>query len=318
MPRILYLKDRLTIHDDRFKKALVDAGHDVVSACVDASTVLDAIVSAGADVVHAGPLRTAALAFPHLRRAPLVSVCWGSDGLGKLSPGEIRALRASAVVITDCRMIARRLESVGAAADAIVAFPWGIDLELFVPPAVQSGSTRPPWFVTTRSFEPLYRQDVVLRGFARAFGSGSEATLTMFGAGSELSDLQQLTRSLQIVDRVEFRAPIPEEEVADVFRSATAWVNAAISDGICISLLQALACGCSVITTDLPCAREAAGVAPASFFPLADDAALASLMQAAGRPSIDDVASARRRLEGYADWKQNSQTYVSSVERALA
>lgn len=328
MSRLLYLKDRLGIHDERFLSALRAAGHLVRSAHLDGkmwnsegrtASIEELLVDSPVpDAVQVGPLPLAGIVAEAISRHPLIAVCWGSDGFVALTPAERRALREASVVITDCSLIVERLVDAGAARERVHHFAWGIDLELFHPPESHTASfDTAKQFVATRALEPLYRYPVVLRALRTALDRGLDCRLSIYGNGSEGEALRDLVARLDLGEHVAFFDPVPERDLAEVFREATAWVNAARTDGISISLLQALACGAGAVTTDLECAREAAGTAEVHFFPRDDDHALATALIEVDRPEREAAADTRGWLEHFADWKRNAERYVAAVERAL-
>ena len=309
------------VHDDRFRDALIERGHDIDSVVLtgrgwskgDAGGHLD---RSDWSCVVAGPLPIAARALESWPDLPMVAVCWGSDGFQPFDHSVLEVLKRSEVVVCDCSIVARRLIDAGAPSDRVAHFAWGIDLDLFRPSssADERGQLR---FITTRAFEPVYEHEMVLRAFASAVDRGCTSTLTMYGAGSLEEGLRALCAELGVQSLVDIQAPVPEAELANEFTNSTAWLNAARSDGICISLLQAMACGCGVVTTDLACAREAVGPGSASFFPAGDTEALTSALLSARRPSLDEAEVAASWLERFADWRHNRMLFVASVERAL-
>lgn len=316
--RVLYVSDSFGIHDDRFTTALLDRGHEVTIAVgtrgawdIDGrpSTTLDFSI---ASVVQVGPLPLLADIDPP-PDVPVVATCWGRDAFEPLAGKAQQILRSAATVICDCRVAAERLTDLGVDPQRIVSFPWGIDLTTFRPP-VDRPADQEKRFVTTRAWTAFYRHELVLEAVAGLYARGEAITIDLYGSGPAEDALRRRTTELGLTAVVTFRPPVAERDLAKVLAEATAWVNAAPLDGVCISLLQAVACGCGVVTTDLACAREAAGPAEVGYFPTGDRAALLSLLASARRPDLAAVATGRRWLEAYADWAVNAVRYVDTVE----
>jgi glycosyltransferase involved in cell wall biosynthesis len=59
--------------------------------------------------------------------------------------------------------------------------------------------------------EPVKGADLAVRAFAQA-SEGLDASLDVVGSGSQRAHLEELTRRLNIVDRVAFQGPVPQEE----------------------------------------------------------------------------------------------------------
>jgi glycosyltransferase involved in cell wall biosynthesis len=322
---VLYATDTYGIHDDRFVSALGAASHvvDVATRFSSENWLVagqvstgDALARAGYDLVQLGPLALAPHAGPFLDRVPVMAICWGSEAFVLADDATRTLLASAAAVLCDCAAVGERLVDLGADRTRMTVFPWGIDLERFHPPAATSiGGWRT--LVSTRSWEPFYAHDLTIRALRAARAAGADdLRLRLYGGGSEEGALRSLIEELDLAEMVDLLPPVEEGSLAEILGRATAWVNAAPSDGICISLLQAMACGADVLTTDVPCAREAVGPFPAAFFEPGDIDALASLMVAAERPV--PRREARHWLETYADWSRNSRIFVRAVEEAGA
>lgn len=77
------------------------------------------------------------------------------------------------------------------------------------------------------------------------------------GDGDDRCRLEAKARALQISDRVIFAGYVPEEEKADHYRLADAFVMPGRGEGFGIVYLEALACGVPVVASSLDGSREA-------------------------------------------------------------
>ena len=94
-------------------------------------------------------------------------------------------------------------------------------------------------------------QDMLLQAFARTPG----LSLVLVGDGPMRKDLEELSRTLGIGDRVEFVGW--QEEPSSFLARAGLFVNSSRSEGLCISIIEALCEGTPVLATDVPGNREA-------------------------------------------------------------
>ena len=91
------------------------------------------------DVVHAGPIQSAALLAALSGFQPLVSMSWGSDLLveadrtRKMNWVTRYTLRHTRVLVGDCQAVRLKAESFGFAGERVALFTWGVDLQHFVP-----------------------------------------------------------------------------------------------------------------------------------------------------------------------------------------
>ncbi len=164
------------------------------------------------------------------------------------------------------------------AADAIVAVSFGVaeDLKRAAPragglisvipnpvvsPALAEQAKLPlehPWFGDPRTpviltagrlFIPQKDQPTLLRAFAEVLKS-RPARLVVLGEGPDLNSLTTLARELGIRAHVDFAGfrPNPFAYMA----KARVFVLSSVCEGLAIVLVEAMACGTSVISTDCP------------------------------------------------------------------
>ena len=147
------------------------------------------------DVVIAGPVQQGALIAALAGANPLVTVSWGTDVLVDADRTDLcrhatrRALDASSLVFGDCRAVREAVKSHSNIADAsIVTFPWGIDLDRYSPgPTSLKLREELGWedcevFISTRTWEPVYAIDILVRAFASLAKRRPSARLALLGA----------------------------------------------------------------------------------------------------------------------------------------
>lgn len=170
-----------------------------------------------------------------------------------------------------------------------------IDLDRFQP----SARPRPPGqhLVITRNLEPLYGIETALRALALLRTEGfTGVTLSIAGTGPSLGSLTQLAAELGITDAVRFVGRLDREQIVALYHEADIAVNPSLVDNMPNSVLEALACGLPVVSTDVggvPFVVQHDGTAllvPARD-PVAMQAAIARLLR-------DPALAARLREEG--------------------
>lgn len=126
------------------------------------------------------------------------------------------------------------------------------------------------WLLNVGSTLPRKRLDVLLRVFAEIKHEMPEARLVRVGGFTEPQ--MKLIRELAL-ERAVVNLPFLERPVlAAVYRRATLLVHTAEAEGFGLPLIEAMACGCPVVASDLPVLREVGGDA-ASYCRVADVAA---------------------------------------------
>jgi glycosyltransferase involved in cell wall biosynthesis len=144
----------------------------------------------------------------------------------------------------------------------------------------------------------------------------------MLGNGSQAGLLRRILATGGLNNpsdypRVLFPGQIGYEDLPRYYRSVDLYISASHSDGTSISLLEAMACGCPVLVSDIPGNREwvEQGV-NGWLFPDGDAQALAQAINQAveQRNRLSEMGkAARRTAEQRADWKSN----FPQLERAF-
>jgi glycosyltransferase involved in cell wall biosynthesis len=160
-------------------------------------------------------------------------------------------------------------------------------------PWVDAGA--PPLLIGAGRFAPAKDFATLLRAFARIRAVRS-ANLVILGEGGRRGRLEALVRELSLEDSVELPGfvdnPFAWMSRANLFVLSSAWEG---SPGV---LVEALACGCPVVSTDCPSgpAEILGGGCYGRLVPVGDDEALAEAILVALEEPVDrDVLRSRAR-----------------------
>ena len=153
------------------------------------------------------------------------------------------------------------------------------------PPPLRS---EPPRILTMARMMPQKRLDVLIEAFALVKHSG--ARLTILGDGPLRASLERLADSLGIAGRIDMPGFV--EDVLPWLRRSNLFVLSSDYEGLPAAVLEALACGVPVVTTDSFAGARAMFDAEEScaVVPIGNPAALAR--------SIERCIGATRRPEG--------------------
>jgi glycosyltransferase involved in cell wall biosynthesis len=203
----------------------------------------------------------------------------------------LHALAGAAARVTPSAFLVRVFAKHGLQAEVI---PNIIDLSRFqVRP--QRQPTDAPHLVVTRNLEAIYDIATALQAFAQVRLRWPAARLTVAGTGPEEAALRQLAVQLGLGETVHFAGRIDNADISALYCSAAIMLNPSTADNMPISILEALACGVPVVSTD-------AGGIPdlvqhertALLVPVGD----AQAMAAAALRLLDDAALAQRLHDG--------------------
>lgn len=124
-----------------------------------------------------------------------------------------------------------------------------VDVKRFRPGAGSSGVG--PHIVVTRNLEAIYDNATAIRAFAIVRRSRPFARLTIAGTGPEAVALQRLAEELGVARFVAFPGRLEPESVASLYQEADVALNPSTVDNMPISILEALASGVPVVSTNV-------------------------------------------------------------------
>jgi glycosyltransferase involved in cell wall biosynthesis len=127
-----------------------------------------------------------------------------------------------------------------------------VDLRRFVPRTANS-SSRPdkPHLIVTRNLESIYDVGTALHSLAIVRKTWPGAHMTVAGGGPEREKLAELTRTLGLEGSVTFTGRLDNDQMVMVYQQADLFLNPSVVDNMPISILEALASGVPVVSTDV-------------------------------------------------------------------
>ena len=279
------------------ESALVARGHVLERAVLDrraggvgryATLARETLVRARAfrpDVVYAHFLVPTGLIAALASRAPLVATAHGRDVRNVGAYPGIRAAtrlvahRASALVAVSAYLSRELQAKVPEARGKTHVIPSGVDLERFAVAPAPDGRAR---FVCIGSLTP--RKNVVR--LARAFERLGEGTLTFVGDGPLRPDLARF-------DGVDVVGRVPHAEIPKHIAAADVVCGPSLIEPFGQALLEAMACGRSVVATRIGGPPEFVSPEAGVLVDPADEDALAdALRTAASLPCPNPAARA--------------------------
>ena len=156
--------------------------------------------------------------------------------------------RASAIVVPSA-YLAGIFEQYGHTAHIV---PNVVDLQRFTPAApAASASADGPRILVARHLESLYDNASAVRAFALVRPSYPAARLVLAGGGPQRAALARLARSLGVLASVRFAGPVDNAAMPALYQASDIVLNPSLADNMPISVLEALACGIPVVSTNV-------------------------------------------------------------------
>ena len=157
-----------------------------------------------------------------------------------------RTMERAAAVVVPSEYLRQVFAAYGIHAEVV---PNVVDLNCFRP-SVPS-RTRGAHLVVTRNLEPIYDNATAIRALALVRARLPSARLTIAGSGPERRALEALAAALGVAAAVTFTGRLEREAVAALYRDADVALNPSTVDNMPNSLLEALASGVPIVSTDV-------------------------------------------------------------------
>ena len=132
-----------------------------------------------------------------------------------------------------------------------------------------------PYLIVVGADQPAKRHDLALAAFAAAAPKPWRLVMVQRPASHDhlqrLARLQHRARELRVDDRVVWLAHVERDDLAVLIQGASGLLQPSIYEGFGLPIIEAMACGCPVVATDIPPFREVAGDAAVLVSPDAGD-----------------------------------------------
>lgn len=226
---------------------------------------------------------------------------------------ELRMLRGFDRVCAVSGSLAEQLRASGLQPQRVAQIDNGIDVERF---RMREHPRAPGWLRlgTAARLSPEKNLGQLIEALAQCRALGVDISLTILGDGPQRGELEQLIGRLQLGDRVSL--PGMRAALEDWYPQLDAFVLVSLSEGMPLAVLEALACGCPVLASDvgaLP--RVLEGLPGCHLVPVADPSALVGALRRLQPRLQPDPRLRQRVIERYALTRM-AEAYAGVYEQA--
>jgi len=162
------------------------------------------------------------------------------------------------------------IQRLGVAADRVtVAYP-GVDLERFHPsPPPQADADARPYVLCVAGADPTKNVETLVDAFARLPLSLRDAhELVLVGDFRRRQDIRDRVTRVGIEKQSIFTGVVTDERLIELYQRAALFVFPSRYEGFGLPVLEAMACGCPVVSSNASSLPEVAGDAAILFDPL--------------------------------------------------
>lgn len=227
--------------------------------------------------------------------------------------------RADGVLTISHSAKADAVSLLGIPAERIHVVHLGVDHERFYPATRQGRfASAPPYFVHLGACNSNKNQARVLQAFARVAGAYRDVQLYFAGPwqGTDLDWLSAEVQALGLAGRVRHLGYMADTDLPSLYGNALAFVFPSLEEGFGLPVLEAMACGAPVITSNCSSLPEVAGKAALLVDPYSVNAIAHALRCVLGTPDL----GVRLRCYGVAQaarftWAATAQATRDYLER---
>jgi glycosyltransferase involved in cell wall biosynthesis len=161
-----------------------------------------------------------------------------------------------------------------------------------------------PFVLFVSSLWPYKNCEGLLRAWALARGELGGRQLAIVGGGADdkyVASLRSLAAGLGIASDVVFVGAVPLEETVNFYRAADVFVYPSLNETFGLPILEAMACGCPVVTSDISAMPETAGGAAVLSDPR-DPATIAGAILEVVGPGRDHLRELGLKRAGQFTW----------------
>ena len=208
--------------------------------------------------------------------------------------------------------------------DRLSVIPPGVDPVFFSDPSAEPGTitaAKGPYLLHVGSTIRRKRMDVLLRVFAEVLKEFPDLHLIQAG-GALTPEQSALAASLQLSGKIVQAPGLSKAQLAALYRDATLLLQTSEAEGFGLPVIEAMACGCPVVASDIAPLREAGGDA-ADYCPVGDiniwSATVARLLrERRDAPEAWEVRrTLARRHAGDFTWSKNAARTLAVYDRVF-
>lgn len=319
---LLYIGHSRGVHDDRFIKAL-NSNFKVTTLFRCDNNPHNSFIAQKYDLIVVSPISIGLLEYSRAFVGPKIGICWAIE-INNVLYGEkeitliqnilknFRAIIVDADYIED--LIRKKFKFNG----SILKLYFGCDINLFFRAKNFREEKKQTRVCVTRNSLPIYNNGIIIEALSRV--NNPEVIEVIFTSEKEkLSDYHK-----SIVDsskiKFTFMGKQSEDKLATVYHNSDVYVSAALSDGISVSLLEAMASGLICVVTDFPTNLEIIQHSLNGFiFKNGDINSLIDVLEQVFRLSKEDrfliVSKAQEFVLKFANWEKNSLPIVNQLSK---
>lgn len=174
-----------------------------------------------------------------------------------------------------------------------------------------------PIILTAGALSPRKNIQSLISAFSQIKDGIPHHLIAVGGEGWDVADISELIKRHGVVDRIHLLPYVSDQQLHALYQRATVYVHPSLYEGFGLTVLEAMAAGCPVITSDVYSLPEIAGGAALLVNPKSIESIAAALESVCKNRTVQHelVHSGRIRAKNFS-WRKCSEE-VAQVYRAF-
>ena len=184
--------------------------------------------------------------------AKKVCISWTSDIIKAKIQNNSLPKDLFDLLIIDSDFTEKLWKNAGLTQSKVYKIPYGIDLNQNQPQYSENRSQ----IISNRNWEKSYNQETILKALNLIKENPLYETVNFAGSGSTLSNLRLDFRQLEVEKKIYYMGKLDNSEILKILPNFRLYISASSSDGVSVSMLEAMASGTPVLVADIESNKE--------------------------------------------------------------
>jgi len=176
-----------------------------------------------------------------------IGISWTSDIVEFQNKESFNLRNAFELLVVDCDFSSRKWQKLGVPENRIFKMPYGINYENTDIYDIKNRKN----IISTRSWQTNYNQEILYEAILQIKNFDEVNQFHFAGEGPTLEFMKAKFKYLQNQNRVNYLGNIPNDQIINLISKYLLYVSTSLSDGLSVSMLEAMAAGTPVLVTDI-------------------------------------------------------------------
>ena len=316
---LLYIGETHGVHDERFLKAF-SLNFNVTAFFRSDINQKKQKMQKQFDIIVVSPISYQLLKLSKYFEGTKIGVCWAIEVNHINHNGEEieliqNNLKEFKAVIADAEYITDQIRKKFLFKGKVIRTYYGCELDQFL--QTRDSITNQNRICVTRRWLPLYNNDLIIR--AITIIEKSHKVQLVFTCNKEN---QPDENHISLISKLNSKAKLTQansaEDIASIFASSDIYISASQSDGISVSLLEAMASGLICVVTNFPTNLEVIKHGINGFVFKNNEvqslvSTLNEVFSLSKQERLDIIERAQQFVKSVGDWQKNKSKLLNSV-----